>query len=89
MATAKAEKKKEFCPIMTIGFDAPKGKASDPRLCHKDCMWYDHAEETCKIVIIAERLEYIEAAFNGEVNYETEEPIGFDEDVRDLYDRFK
>ena len=80
------EKKKTFCPIMTIGFDPPKGKNSDPRLCHKDCAWYDQAEETCKITIIADRLEYIEAAVGGNYNYE---PIGFDEEAQNLYDRFK
>ena len=77
---------KTFCPIMTIGFEPPKEGKRDLRLCMRDCAWYDPAEETCKINVIADRMEYIEAALSGGYAYE---PIGFDETASDIYDRFK
>jgi len=54
-----ANKKKSYCPIMTIGFNPPAKKEKDLRLCKPDCAWYDTAEGKCKIVTIAESLEYI------------------------------
>lgn len=50
---------KTYCPILTIGFGPPEEGKRDLRLCMRDCAWYDVAEETCKLNVIAERLEYI------------------------------
>lgn len=46
-----------FCPIMLIGFDAPKNGASyDPRKCKKDCAWYLENEKQCVLLSINGKL---------------------------------
>lgn len=48
---------KKYCPIMTIGFDPPKGKASyDPRECKQDCAWYHKESKDCAIHVITDIL---------------------------------
>lgn len=63
---------KTFCPIMTIGFGPPEKGKRDMRLCMRDCMWYDAAEENCKINVISDQLEYIMSCVDGigDPNYE-------------------
>lgn len=56
---------KVFCPIMTIGFNPPEEGKRDLRLCMKDCAWYDFNNETCKINVIAEHLEYLISSVDG------------------------
>lgn len=61
---------KQFCPIMMIGFDPPKGDSIiDMRLCNSDCAWYDDVEEQCSIVTlktnVADMVDYSIAAING------------------------
>lgn len=38
----------KYCPIMTIGFNAPENKNEpDLRLCNLDCAWYNIETEEC------------------------------------------
>ena len=47
-----------FCPIMVIGFDAPKNGATyDPRKCKKDCAWYLKTEKQCILLSINDKLK--------------------------------
>jgi hypothetical protein len=44
---------KKYCPLMLIGFDAPKNNETyDPRTCKKDCAWYNPITNLCAIMDI-------------------------------------
>lgn len=60
---------KTFCPIMTIGFDAPTKGQRDNRICMKDCAWYNLTEENCNINVIATHLEMIESLTDSIADY--------------------
>lgn len=50
---------KTFCPLMLIGFDPPKGKEKDMRVCHPDCAWYNEIDEECFIQTIGEETKAV------------------------------
>ena len=52
---------KLYCPILSIGFEAPAKGQRDNRTCMMDCAWYNLSEEKCNINVIAERMENIES----------------------------
>ena len=91
---------KTFCPIMTIGFDPPGQGKRDNRLCMKDCTWYNVAEETCNLNVIAESIQSIEMhtsdvsdytadiAMANNIGDDYNEPFELDEETRDYYSRF-
>ena len=56
---------KIYCPILSIGFEEPKNGERDPRVCMKDCAWYNEVELKCNISVIAEHLESIEVNLDG------------------------
>ena len=48
---------KEYCPILTIGYDPPKGNATyDPRVCKTDCAWYNKTLHQCILHTINDNL---------------------------------
>ena len=49
--------KAKLCPILAIGFDAPKDKKNpDPRVCNQDCAWYNEEEDCCNVTSIDMKL---------------------------------
>ena len=42
--------KKQFCPILMIGFEAPEKETDpDPRCCNSNCAWYNEDDDACYI----------------------------------------
>lgn len=66
---------KEFCPILVIGFAAPKNGERDMRTCKTDCAWYDRDCEACKITIIADYAAEVMRNTADTVDILADEPI--------------
>lgn len=48
---------KQFCPILMIGFEAPKHTSDpDPRTCKKDCAWFNDETKQCIMQSLNENL---------------------------------
>lgn len=72
----------KYCPILLIGFEAPKGNNTfDPRVCHSDCAWYDKMNKQCILHSINQSLENIENyQYVGIENYYEEDYTGIKEE---------
>ena len=77
---------KPLCPILLIGFPAPKDGERDIRRCTPECALYDESVKQCHIVTCSEQLTYLSGQLDDVMTLISDGFVPFEDDETFDYD---